>query len=67
MLEYDKINLTKAIHVNKVNGWRYCIICHNWYPLEINFRFQAKVCNEATIVCVIGNSYRIPFLYASKD
>ena len=46
MLEYDKINLTKQIHVNNANGWRYCIICHNWYSLEINFRFQAKVCND---------------------
>ena len=46
MLEYDKINLTKGIHANKANGWRYCIIHHNWYSLEINFIFQAKVCNN---------------------
>ena len=46
MLEYDKINLTKGIHASKANGWRYCIIHHNWCSLEINFIFQAKVCNN---------------------
>ena len=46
MLEYDKINLTKGIHVNKVSGLRYCVICHNWYCLEINFRFEEKVYND---------------------
>ena len=46
MLECDKINLTKGIHANKANGWRYCIIHHNWYSLKINFIFQAKVRNN---------------------
>ena len=45
MLEYDKIDVSKAVDVNKTDGWRKFIICHNWYFHEIHFRFQLEVCD----------------------
>ena len=45
MLEYDRINMSEGVDVNKFNGLCECIICHYWYFLEINFRFQAKLCD----------------------
>ena len=39
MLDYNRID------VNKTTGYRVCIICHYWCFLEINFRFQPKLCN----------------------
>ena len=33
------------VNVNKTTGERECIICHYWYFLEINFRFDPNVWN----------------------
>ena len=43
MLEYDKVS--KGIDVNKTEGLRECIICYYCYLLNINSRFQSKICN----------------------
>ena len=45
MLEYDRIDVSKGIDINKTGDAHECIICHNWYFLWINFRFYPKVCN----------------------
>ena len=80
MLEYDRIEVSKGIDLDKTYGFRECIICHYWYFLDINFEFQTDVCNgghnlmqkamnfnDIAIVTVRGNDYRIHFLYRSKD
>ena len=47
MLEFDVTGVSKVIviDVNKTIGSNQCIICHYWYLLGINCRFQPKVCN----------------------
>ena len=72
--------MPEGIDVNKINGLCECIIYHYCYFLEINFRFQPKVCNSfhnlkqkamsfnhVAIVSVKGNDYRIRFSYMNKD
>ena len=67
-------------NVSKTNVLRECIICHYWDFLKINVKFTSEVCNgcygltqivksvnDAAIVYIKGNSYRIHFLYMSKD
>ena len=45
MLEYSWTDhdVSKEVDVNKSYGSRKCIICHYWYFLEINFKFQLKL------------------------
>ena len=45
MLEYNRINVSEGINVNKTDGLRECIICHYWYFLDTDFTFQPEVCN----------------------
>ena len=45
MLEYDRINVSGDIDINKAIGWHECIICRYQYFLGISFRFPAKVCD----------------------
>ena len=46
MLEYyDKSDVTEGIDTNKTSGPSECIICHNWYFLKINLRYQPKICH----------------------
>ena len=43
MLEYDQIDFSDGIDVNKTDSLRKCIICHYWYFLEISFEFHPEV------------------------
>ena len=46
MLEFDIIDMSEGIDINKTNESRRCIICTYYYFFTVNFRFQLKVCNE---------------------
>ena len=80
MLEYDRLEVSEGTDVNKTEGLHECIICHYWYFLIKNFKFQLEVFNgshdlmqkainynDVVIVTVKRNNYRIHFLYMSKD
>ena len=45
MLEYDKIDVSEGIDVNKTNLSRECNICHYWYFLDKNFSYGPYLCN----------------------
>lgn len=44
MLEYNKIDVSEGIDINKTNDWHECRVYHYWYFLKINFTYQALVC-----------------------
>ena len=80
MLEYDQIDFSDGIDVNKTDSLHKCIICHCWYFLEISFEFHPEVyhgchnliqkamsVNDVAVTSVRGNDCRIHFLYMSKD
>ena len=37
MLEYDKINISEGIDVNKTDKSKKCMLCRYWYFLDKNF------------------------------
>ena len=39
MIEYDRIDLSKVIDVNKTNVSKKCDIWHYWYFLDKGFKF----------------------------
>ena len=80
MLEYDRIDVSEGLDTNKTHGLHECTICHYWYNLRINFRFQPKVCDghhdmtqkpmsfdDTAVVTVKGNDYRINFWFITKN
>ena len=80
MLEYDIIDISKEIDVNKTNLSKECDICHYWYFKDIGFKYDPSLCNgcqnvmqkamsfnNIAIVYVKENAYRIHFWYMSKD
>ena len=80
MLEYDRIDVSEGIDINKTNAWKECDICHYWCFLDIGFKYEpylrngsldlvqkAMNFNDAAIVSVKGDNYRIHFCYLSKD
>ena len=41
MLEYDRIDISEGIDVNKTNASKECDICHYWYFEDIGFKYEA--------------------------
>ena len=80
MLEYDRIDASKGIDINKTNASKECGICHYWYISNKGCKFEPYLCNgchdliqkamnfkDVAIVSVKGSDYRIQFWYMSKD
>ena len=80
MLEYDRIDLSEGIDVNKTSNSRKCSFCHYYYFLDINFNCQMylrDVCHDMSmkvngmqnlaIVYSDNDAYRIHFWNMSKD
>ena len=80
MPEYDRIDISEGIVINKTNGSKECKICRYWYFKGIGFKYEPYLCNgchglmqkvisfnDAAIVYVKGNAYRTHFWYMSKN
>ena len=80
MLEYNRIDVSESIDVNKssVNS-RECRLCYYYYFLDINFNFQKYLCDRChdmtmkansmqnlAIAYSKGNAYKINFVFMSK-
>ena len=80
MLEYDRMDISEGININKTNASKECDICHYWYFLDKNFNYEpylwngchdlmqkATNFNDVAIVSIKRNDYRIHFWYISKN
>ena len=45
MLQYDRIDISKGIDINKTGLSKECIICHYWYFKDVGYKFEPHVCN----------------------
>ena len=79
MLEYDRIDISEGIDINKTNKSKECMLCHYWYFLDKNFSYGPYLCDgcynimqksndskNIAIVYVRKNTCRIYFLDMSK-
>ena len=80
MLEYDRIDISEGIDVNKTSLSKECDICHYWYFKDIGFKHEPYLCNgchdlmqkamsfnNVAIVYVKESAYRTHFWYMSND
>ena len=45
MLEYERIDISEGIDVNKANLSNECYICYYCYFKDIGFKFEPYLCN----------------------
>ena len=80
MLEYNRIDISEGIDVNKANLSKGCELYHYWYFKDIGFKYEKYLCNgchdfmqkamsfnNIAIVYVQGSAYRIYFWYMSEN
>ena len=44
MLQYQKIDVSKGIDVNKTSASKECELCHCWFFKDVGFKFEKHVC-----------------------
>ena len=70
MLEYDRINISESLDINKTRASKKCGICHYWHFLNNgchNSLQKAASFDNVAIVSIKGNGYRIHFWYMTKN
>ena len=45
MLEYDRIDISQGIDINKTNESKERTICNYWYFKDIGFKYEPYRCN----------------------
>ena len=45
MLEYDRIDISEGIDINKTNKSKECMLCHYWFFWGRNFRNGPYLCD----------------------
>ena len=74
MLDYDRINISEGIDINKTNASKECEVCNYWYFKNISFKYEPYLCNgchnlkqkamnfnHVAIVSIKGSDNRIHF------
>ena len=46
ILQYEKIDASGGIDVNKTNTSRKCVLCHYSFFEDVGFKFEEHVCNR---------------------
>ena len=80
MLEYNRIDISEGIDINKRNASKECDVCHYWFFVNKNFKYEPYLCNDChdlmqktmnfndvAIVYVKESEYRINFWHMSKN
>ena len=80
MLEYERIDISERIDINKTKASKECDICHYQYFLSKSFNDEPHLCNgchdlvqntinfnDVAIASAKGSDYIIHFWYMSKD
>ena len=79
MLASERINISDGIDANKSDKSKECTLCHYWYFLDKNFRYEPYLCDgcysvtqkcnkfkSISIIHLKKTVYRICFLFMSK-
>ena len=80
MLRHDSIDISEGIHIKKTNASKEWDICHYWYFLDKNVKYEPYLCSDChdlmqkvmkfidiSNVSVKGSYFRIQFWYMSKN
>ena len=81
MLEYDRIDLSEGIDVNRCKDTsRKCSLCKYYYFLNKNFNYQRYLCDgcydmsvkalsmqHLTIIYHGGHAYRVNYMFMSRN
>ena len=66
MMQYNKIDISDRIDVNKTSASKKCGLCHYWLFKDIGFEFEEHVCNECHDLLTVTNSLKDIAIVSTK-
>ena len=66
MMQYNKIDISERIDVNKTSASKKCGLCHYWLFKDIGFEFEEHVCNECHDLLTVTNSLKDIAIVSTK-
>ena len=58
MLQYEKIDASEGIDVNKTSVSKECKLCHYWFFKDVGFKFVDHVCNGCHDLLTMAHSIK---------
>ena len=58
MLQYEKIDFSEEIDVNKTSASKECELCHYWLFKDVGFKFEEHVCNRCHNLLTMAHSLK---------
>ena len=53
-MQYDRINVSDGIDINKTSESKECMLCNYWYFKDIGYKFQLYLCNGCHAMSVMA-------------
>ena len=67
MLQYQKIDVSEGIDVNKTSASKECELCHYWFFKDIGFKFEEHVCNKCHDLLTMAYSLKNIAILSAKE
>ena len=66
MLQYEKIDASERIDVNKTDASKECELCHYWFFKDVGFKFEEHVCNRCHYLLTMPYSLKKIAILSTK-
>ena len=57
MLQYDRIDISEGIGINKTRASKECMICHYRYFKDTGYEFEPYVCNSCHDILMMAYEF----------
>ena len=66
MLQYEKIDASEGIDLNKTSASKECELCHYWLFKSVGFNFEEYVCNRCYDLLTMAYSLKTIAILSAK-
>ena len=58
MIEYESIDISESIDINKTNKSKECVLCQYWYFLDNKFSYGPYLCDGCYNIMQKSNNFK---------
>ena len=59
MIQYERIDVSEEININKTGASKECMICHYWHFKDIGYTYEPYVCNGCHDISIMAYELKI--------
>ena len=66
MLQYEKVDVSEGIDVNKTSASKECELCHHRFFKGVEFKFEEHICNGCHDLLTMAHSLKNIAILSAK-